>query len=65
MSETRVVLQSIRGPDGWNQAQAFIGDATFASPVLGVTVALADIYRFTPLGRTEPEGDFDPTDHDA
>jgi len=64
MSETRVVLQAVRGAEGWGQAQAFIGEASFHSPVLGVTVALADIYRFTPLGRSEPEGDFDPTAHD-
>jgi Uma2 family endonuclease len=57
MSEMRVVLQSLRDADGWGKPQAFIGEAAFESPVLGTTVALTDLYRFTTLGRPEPESD--------
>ena len=63
-STSRFVLQAVRGPEGWGEPRGFSGEASFHSPVLGVAVALADIYRFTPLGRTEPESDFDPADHD-
>ena len=61
-STSRFVLQAVRGPEGWGEPRAFIGEASFRSPFLGVAVALADIYRFTPLGRTEPESDVDPLD---
>ena len=50
------------GPEGWGEPHGFIGEASFRSPVLGVTVALADIYRFTPLGRAKPEFDVDPVE---
>ena len=60
MAGQRLVLQSIHGPDGWGRPEAYIGKASFASPVLGVTVALDDIYRFTPMGQSvEHEGDFE------
>jgi Uma2 family endonuclease len=61
-STSRFVLQAVRGPEGWGEPHGFIGEASFRSPVLGVTVALADIYRFTPLGRAKPESDVDPVE---
>lgn len=63
MSDQKVVLQAVRGPEGWGKLDAYIGKAGFASPVLGAIVALDDIYRFTPMGQqpAEPEGDFDPS----
>ncbi len=37
-------------------------EATFKSPVLGVAVALDEIYRYTPMGRTAEAGEEpDPT----
>ena len=61
-SEDRLVLQALRDPGkGWSEPRAFIGKAGFHSPVLGVTVALDDIYRFTPMAQAaEPPGDLDP-----
>ena len=51
-SEARLVLQAVREPgQGWSENKAFIGKASFRSPVLGVTVALDDIYRFTPMAQ--------------
>jgi Uma2 family endonuclease len=61
-STNRLVLQAVRATEGWGGPRAFIGEASFRSPVLGVSAALADIYRFTPLGRTEPESDVEPAD---
>ena len=56
MAGQRLVLQSTRGPDGWGKPEAYIGKASFASPVLAATVALDDIYRFTPMGQpAEPD----------
>jgi Uma2 family endonuclease len=51
VSTTRLVLQAVRGAEGWGRLEAFIGRASFHSPVLGVPVALDDIYRYTPMGR--------------
>jgi Uma2 family endonuclease len=59
MSEYRLVLQAVRMPEGWGRPEAFIGKATFNSPVLGVAVALDDIYRYTPMGR-RPDEEPDP-----
>lgn len=39
-----------REPEGWPKPEAFIGRASFESRVLGVTVALDEIYRFVPFG---------------
>jgi Uma2 family endonuclease len=60
-SEGRLVLQAVRDPGkGWPEPRAFIGKASFLSPVLGVTVALDDIYRFTPMAQiSDYPGDFD------
>jgi Uma2 family endonuclease len=62
MSEYRLVLQAVRASEGWGKPEAFIGEATFKSPVLGVAVALDEIYRYTPMGRTAEAGEEpDPT----
>jgi Uma2 family endonuclease len=61
MSEYRLVLQAVRMPEGWGRPEAFIGKASFHSPVLGIAVALDDIYRYTPMGRpAEPDEEPDP-----
>jgi Uma2 family endonuclease len=62
VSTARLVLQAVRRAEGWGRLEAFIAKAAFESPVLGVAVALDDIYRYTPLGRpAEPaEGEPDP-----
>jgi Uma2 family endonuclease len=61
-SENRLVLQAVReSGQGWSENKAFIGQANFRSPVLGLEVALDDIYRFTPMAQiTDYPGDFDP-----
>jgi Uma2 family endonuclease len=61
-SEARLVLQAVRQPgQGWSKPDSFIGRASFHSAVLGVTVELDDIYRFTPMGQpAEPSGVDEP-----
>jgi Uma2 family endonuclease len=49
-STNRLVLVARREPTGWSKPEAFIGRARFESCVLGVTVALDEIYRFAPFG---------------
>lgn len=44
---------------GWHGGLPLIGQATFASRVLGVTVSLDDIYRLTALATSSPD-DLDP-----
>ncbi len=61
-SEARQVRQAVRGADGvWREPQPFIGKASFLSPVLGVAVALGDIYRYTLMDRPAEDEEPDPT----
>ena len=54
-SQAKVVLQTVRDPEqGWYEPRAFIGRASFHSPVLGTMVSLPEIYRFTGLVQDPP-----------
>lgn len=65
-STNRLVVVSRRdAAGGWRKPEAYIGQASFASGVLGVEVALDDLYRFTTLigsMRLEPEVDGNEVD---